>query len=126
MGAYDKQKVFDALATPPSAPPIQPIIALRKDAKIQQHGNGKGAPLARDEILRAIRHKGRKGWKQESGYHRRSLAETLIYRYKHLIGGTLKARSEANQQVESRLGCAILNRMIHLGKPESYRIEKSN
>ena len=125
-GAYDKQKVFDALATPPSAPPIQPIIALRKDAKIQQHGNGKGAPLARDEILRAIRHKGRKGWKQESGYHRRSLAETLIYRYKHLIGGTLKARSEANQQVESRLGCAILNRMIHLGKPESYRIEKSN
>ena len=38
----------------------------------------------------------------------------------------LKARTEANQQVESRLGCAILNRMIHLGKPESYRIEKSN
>ena len=31
-GAYDKQKVFDALATPPSSPSIQPIIALRKDA----------------------------------------------------------------------------------------------
>ena len=125
-GAYDKQKVFDALATPPSGPSIRPIIALRKDAKIQQHGNGKAPPLARDEILRAIRQKGRKGWKQESGYHRRSLAETLIYRYKHLIGGQLKARSEANQQVESRLGCAVLNRMIHLGKPQSYRVEKSN
>ena len=125
-GAYDRHKVFDALATPPSGPPIEPIIALRKDAKIQQHGNCKGAPLARDEILRAMRRKGRKGWKQQSGYHRRSLAETLIYRYKHLIGGQLKARSEANQQVESRLGCAILNRMIHLGKPQSERIEKSN
>ena len=125
-GAYDKQKVFDALATPPSGPAIRPIIALRKDAKIQQHGTCKATPLARDEILRAIRQKGRKGWKQASGYHRRSLAETLIYRYKHLIGDQLKARSEANQQVESRLGCAILNRMIHLGKPESYRIEKSN
>ena len=125
-GAYDRQKVFDALATPPSGPPIQPIMALRKDATIQQHGNCKAPPLARDEILRAIRQKGRKGWKQESSYHRRSLAETLIYRYKHLIGGKLKARSEANQQVESRLGCAILNRMIHLGKPESYRIKKSN
>ena len=125
-GAYDKQKVFDALATPPSGPAIRPIIALRKDAKIQQHGNCKTTPLARDEILRAIRQKGRKGWKQASGYHRRSLAETLIYRYKHLIGDQLKARSEANQQVESRLGCALLNRMIHLGKPESYRIEKSN
>ena len=125
-GAYDKHKVFDALATPPSGPPIRPIIALRKDAKIQQHGNSKEPPLARDEILRAIRRKGRKGWKQESGYHRRSLAETQIYRYKHLIGGQLKARSEANQQVESRIGCAILNRMIHVGKPQSERIEKRN
>ena len=125
-GAYDKQKVFDALAEPPSGPPMVPLIALRKDAIIQQHGNSKAPPLARDEILRAIRRKGRKRWKQESGYHRRSLAETLIYRYKHLIGGQLKARSEANQQVESRLGCAILNRMTHLGKPQSYRVEKSN
>ena len=125
-GAYDRHKVFDALASPPSGPPIRPIIALRKDARIQQHGKCKEPPLARDEILRAIRQKGRKGWKQQSGYHRRALAETLIYRYKHLIGGKLKARSEANQQVESRLGCAILNRMIHLGKPQSYRIEKSN
>ena len=125
-GAYDRHKVFDALATPTSGPPIQPIIALRKDAKIQQHGNCKAPPLARDEILRAMRQKGRKGWKQASGYHRRSLAETLLYRYKHLIGGTLKARSEANQQVESRIGCAILNRMIQQGKPQSERIEKSN
>jgi len=125
-GAYDKQKVFDALAAPTSDPPIRPIIALRKDAIIQQHGNCKDPPLARDEILRAMRRKGRKGWKQASGYHRRSLAETQIYRYKQLIGGKLKARTEANQQVESRLGCALLNRMIHLGKPESYRIEKRN
>ena len=98
----DRQKVFDALVRPPSGPPIEPIMALRKDAVIQQHGNCKAPPLARDEILRAIRRKGRNGWKQQSGYHRRSLAETLIYRYKHLIGGTLKGRSEANQQVESR------------------------
>ena len=124
--AYDKRKVFDALATPSSGPSIRPIIALRKDATIQQHGNCKAPPLARDEILRAMRRTGRKGWKQASGYHRRSLAETQIYRYKHLIGDKLKARSWVNQQVESRLGCAILNRMIHLGKPQSYRVEKSN
>ena len=40
-GAYDKRKVFDALATPSSGPSIRPIIALRKDATIQQHGNCK-------------------------------------------------------------------------------------
>ncbi|MXW77389.1 MAG: hypothetical protein F4Z57_00025 [Gemmatimonadetes bacterium] len=57
------------------------------------------------------------------------LSSTLVGgnadRYKHLIGYKLKARSFANQQVESRLSCAILNRMIHLGKPQSYRVKKS-
>ena len=86
-GAYDKQKVFDALATPPSGPSIQPIMALRKALKSSSMETVR-PPLVRDEILRAMRRTGRKGWKQASGYHRRSLAETQIYRYKHLIGDT--------------------------------------
>lgn len=73
---------------------------MSKRNRSQTHGRG---AAARREIL-------------PGGYHRRSLAETQIYRYNHLIGDKLKARSEANQQVESRLGCALLNRMIHLGK----------
>ena len=83
-------------------------------------------PLARDEILRAIRKKSRKAWKEKSGYHRRSLAETQMSRYKQIIGDKLRARGWANLQVESRLGCAILNRMTHLGRPESYKVEKVN
>jgi len=114
------------LADPPQKEPIEPIIALRKDAKIQQHGNTKAAPRPRDQILRGIRKKGRKGWKQQSGYHRRSLVETQMFRYKRIIGDKLRARTLANQQVESRLGCAILNRMTHLGKPDSYKVEKGN
>ncbi len=125
-GSYDKHKVFKALADPPHQGPIEPIIALRKDAKIQQHGNCKAPPQTRDEILRAIRRKGRTGWKQQRGYHRRSLAETQMFRYKQIIGDKLRARRLANQKVESRLGCAILNRMTHLGKPESYKVEKRN
>ena len=125
-GSYDKHKVFKALANPSHPGPIEPIIALRKDAKIQQHGNCKAAPQARDEILRAIRHKGRKHWKRQRGYHRRSLAETQMFRYKQIIGDKLRARALANQQVESRLGCAILNRMTHLGRPDAYKVEKVN
>ena len=125
-GGYDKHKVFEALADPPQGAPIQALIVLRKDAKIQQHGNGKAPPLARDEILRAIRKKSRKAWKEKSGYHRRSLAETQMSRYKQIIGDKLRARGWANLQVESRLGCAILNRMTHLGRPESYKVEKVN
>ena len=125
-GSYDKHKVFEALADPPQEDPIQLLIALRKDAKIQQHGHGKAPPLARDQILRAIRKKGRKQWKHQSGYHRRSLAETQMFRYKQIIGDKLRARGLANQQVESRLGCAILNQMTHLGRPESYKVKKIN
>ena len=53
-GAYDKQKVFDALATPPSGPSIVPLIALRKDAKIQQHGNCKAPRPPRWRAMRSF------------------------------------------------------------------------
>ena len=121
-GAYDKRKVFDALADPDPGPPIRPIIPPRKDAKIQQHGNTKTEPLPRDETIRAIRDQGRSTWKEQSGYHRRSIVEAHIGRYKHILGGSLRARTLPNQQTEARVGCALLNRMRRLAKPESYPI----
>jgi Transposase DDE domain len=38
--------------------------------------------LARDQNLRRIRKVGRAAWKKETGYHRRSLAETAVFRVK--------------------------------------------
>lgn len=69
-GGYDKWKVYDLL----KAKKIQSVIPPQKNAKIKQHGNKTTKPLARDEAIRDIRHLGRKGWKVEVGYHRRSLA----------------------------------------------------
>src|SRR2546425_10357244 len=63
-GAYDKRHCYDALAERGA----KAIIPPRRDAKIWQHGNCAGAPWQRDENLRAIRQKGRRRWKQESGY----------------------------------------------------------
>jgi hypothetical protein len=51
------------------------VIPPRKDAKIWQRGNRKGRPHPRDENLRSIRKHGRKCWKRDSGYHRRSCDE---------------------------------------------------
>jgi hypothetical protein len=98
------------------------VIPPRRNAKIWQHGNCAGAPWQRDENLRAIRHQGRRRWKQESGYHRRSLAETTFFRLKTLFGPTLHARAFAQQATELFLKVAALNRMTHLGMPESYRL----
>lgn len=122
-GAYDKRKVFSYLENPPTQSAIQALIPPRKDAKIEQHGNRKASALPRDKIIRAIRKKGRARWKKDSGYHRRSLAETLMGRYKQIIGNTLRARRERCQQSESRVACLILNRMLQVAKPQSYLVE---
>ena len=68
-------------------------------------------------------HLGRKRWKRNRGYHKRSLAETGMARYKRILGPQLAARTWEGQQTEARIGCSILNQMIHLGKPESYPVE---
>lgn len=124
-GAYDKEKVYEALKNPPhQEASIHPIIPPRRDAKIQQHGNCKDPPLPRDENLRRIRKRGRKRWKQESGYHRRSIAETAMSRYKRTFGPALLAHTLERQKVEARTNCAILNRMASLGRPDSVKIER--
>jgi transposase len=115
-GAYDKRKCYEALEATGAKVTIPP----RRDAKIWQHGNSAGEPWQRDENLRAIRRVGRKQWKKESGYHRRSLAETAFFRLKTIFGATLRSRNFAQQATELFLRATVLNRMIQLGMPESY------
>ena len=115
-GAYDKRKVYTALAGRGARGAIPP----QKKAKIWRHGNQKGPPHIRDENLRSIRKQGRKAWKEASGYHRRSIAENTMYRYKAIFGDRLASREFAHQAVEVFIKCSILNRMNALGMPESY------
>jgi hypothetical protein len=118
-GAYDKRKVYSAcqerkiskIAIPP-----------RRDARIWQHGNCTAPPLPRDESLRQIRKVGRKSWKQASGYHQRSLAETAMFRFKTIFGDHLQSRALPQQVTEAAIKCAALNRMTQLGMPDSYRV----
>lgn len=113
-GGYDKWKVYDSLARRN----IQPIIPPQHNAKIKQHGNCNAVPLPRDEAIRGIRRSGRRRWKQEVGYHRRSLAETTMYRVKQTFGSHLKNRLLETQQTEARIRCNIINRFTQLGLPQ--------
>jgi len=76
----------------------------------------------RTAIVRAIREKGRKGWKQESGYHRRSLAENAFFRLKTLFGNRLSNRRFDAQCTEAYCRIVALNRMTTLGMPESVPV----
>jgi IS5 family transposase len=115
-GAYDSRNCYDAIREREARAAIPP----QKRAKIWQHGNTKGERHIRDENLRAIRQKGRREWKRESNYHRRSLAETQVFRVKMIFGERVSARSFEGQAAQLLVRCAALNRMTHLGMPASY------
>jgi IS5 family transposase len=117
-GAYDQRKCYDALNKHRAKAAIPP----RKGAKIWQHANSKAERHARDENLRRIRKVGRKEWKRESNYHRRSLAETQVFRFKTIFGDRLQTRQIDNQFKELMLKSVILNRMTHLGMPDSVKV----
>jgi IS5 family transposase len=117
-GAYDKRTCYEAIGGRKARAAIPP----QHNAKIWQHGNTKAEPLARDQNLRRIRAIGRAAWKKESGYHRRSLAETAVFRIKTILGDRVLARSFAGGAAEILVRCAALNRMTQLGMPDSYKV----
>lgn len=95
-------------------------IPPQRNAKIWFHGNRLDARHLRDENLRRIRLVGRAKWKREVGYHRRSIAETTMYRFKQAFGGRVSSRKMEQQTNELKVQCLVLNRMIQVAKPDSY------
>lgn len=123
-GAYDKRKVYTAInkRNAHSQTKTRAVIPPRRNAKIWQHGNSKRERLDRDENLRSIRKNGRAEWKRQSQYHRRSIAETAMYRFKTIFGEKLGARLFESQATEMFIKCAVLNKMTRLGMPDSYAV----
>jgi hypothetical protein len=117
-GAYDTSDCYDTITERGA----KPVIPPRKNAVIWQHGNRKAPPHPRDIALRSVRKHGRKKWKQDADYHRRSLSETAMFRHKTAFGGKVLSRKFENQATELLCQCAMLNRMIQLGKPVSVPV----
>jgi hypothetical protein len=113
-GAYDGQVVYDAVTQRhPGATVIIPprSTAVLSETPTSQH----------DQHLQTIAEHGRR--QRGSGYCRRSLVETAMYRYTTIIGRRLRTRTLPNQRTEAKIGCSVLNRMTRLGMPISVRIK---
>lgn len=117
-GAYDAFDIHAAVL----ARGARPVIPPRKGAAIRPPPRLKNPPPTRGAAVARIAEIGRKAWKQETGYHRRSLAETGVYRSKTLIGPDLKARTLDNQKAEAAIAVGCVNRFTALGMPRSLRI----
>lgn len=116
-GAYDSHACFDdiarrgAVATIPPQP--NPKHKLKTIKQIQR---------PRDRVVWEIQQQGRIQWKQQSGYHRRSLVENGFYRYKQLLGDKLTSRLLPNQHAEAIIKCHILNKLALIGMPLSVAV----
>jgi hypothetical protein len=115
---YDREPVYVAVLQ--HSPGCRITIPPRKDAVLS--GTATVSPSQRDVHVASIQNDGRQQWKRESGYYQQSHAENAFFRYKTIIGGRLRAKRTAAQEREAAIGCAVLNRMLEFGRPQSYSV----
>ncbi|WP_280141824.1 IS5 family transposase [Pseudovibrio sp. Tun.PSC04-5.I4] len=111
-GAYDGAPVRQELADRFEG--IEVIIPPPKTAIPGSQATT--TPTARNRDILAIQKNGRMSWQKQTGYGRRSRGETLMGRFKQVIGTTLRSRKLNNQRTEAKLGVAVLNTMTALGR----------
>lgn len=115
-GAYDAQSCYDGLIERD----IHPIIPPQKGA-VEWYWDEPGdhPDYPRNVAVRRVNEIGRAEWKQEVGYHRRSLSETAMFRYKTIFGSQHYSRSLSTQVQENKMKIKALNQMTAHGMPIS-------
>ena len=115
-GAYDGEPIYRTVAQ--RHPDAEVVIPPRSTAVPSDAAK----PTPRDRHIQLIAEKGRMGWQKTVGYGKRSMVETAFYRYKVLIGRSLRARTLSAQKIEARIACKVINQMTSLGMPISRRV----
>ena len=118
-GAYDRRSTYDRIGAA-GTEDVVVVIPPRRSAVSPRPTDGPWAQ--REAALQRIRQAGRREWLNESGYRQQARVENGFFRYKSVLGGDLRARSSIAHTREAMIGCHILNRMVELGRPESYAV----
>lgn len=74
----------------------------------------------RNKVVKEVMKIGLDRWKEETGYHRRSLVENTFSRLKQIFGEKSSFRTKGNQRTEFTMKAYLLNYFNTLGLPE-YR-----
>jgi hypothetical protein len=109
-GIYDTHDCYDAV----TAKGAKLVTPPRKNAVLPPSG---APPHPRHKTIRQCHKMGRKRWKIRNHYHRRSLAETAMYRYKITFGGNLAARDMPYQKAEAAIKANALNKLRNIAVP---------
>lgn len=113
-GAYDRREVYETAGKRGAYVVVPP----------QRGAVVSGDPVlqTRDRHIRRIAKVGRAQWRREKGQHRQARAENTFYRYKRIIGPSLRARDPMAQRNEMLAACNLLNWMSELGMPSSQKL----
>jgi len=116
-GAYDTFEIWELL----KKKNIKGIIPPQENALYWVDKFDRLLDLDRNIILEDIELTTRKDWKKASNYHRRSLSETAMMRFKTIFGATLYSRTLEKQKTESAIKIKCLNKMTAIGMPVSEK-----
>ncbi len=119
-GAYDTEGVNKAVENHTKDRSPRVLTPPKKNAQVRRVTS---TTRERNRNIRSRARRDKRQWHKRSGYSRRSMVENTFYRYKTIIGPTMRSRTLQGQRVESSVGCRILNRMAALGMPESRSMD---
>lgn len=109
-GGYDKKDVFIAC----KKRKIIPLISIRNNAVLSNEEE----LSERNKIIRWIKLFGKDNWKIKNNYHRRSIAENFVFRFKTIFGDKIKSRIFDNQVTDLMIGAKIINKFNRIGMPK--------
>lgn len=117
-GAYDTEDCWDLL----EENNIEGFIPPRDNAVYWADEEGEILDYGRNRVLEIIEDIGKEKWKKQSAYHRRSLSETAMMRFKMIFGNKLFSRSFERQKTEAAIKVKMLNKMTGIGMPISKKV----
>jgi hypothetical protein len=119
-GAYDAGSVYETAQGTGNGNRVKVLIPPGRGAQLSSVRSP--GQRERNRNIRSMRRLGRREWHANSGYSRRSLVENAVFRYKAILGQSMRSRSLGSQRAEVRLACKILNTMTRLGMPDSVKV----
>jgi hypothetical protein len=116
-GAYDLWDLYDVCLardiTLLAPPRVNAVDQYLEPGDPHYHPS---QPIRNKAVLYAEK-QGLTKWKQDTGYHKRSLSETAMYRFKIIFGANVTARTLKRQQTQLQIRISALNEMTLLGMP---------
>lgn len=110
-GAYDTHDSYQSVINSGADPCFPPRANAVRNKPVDK------AWMLRNQAVSQVNYHSLKYWKKQHNYHRRSLAETAMFRFKQLLSNKVQARTLQRQAKEIALKCIAINKINQLGMP---------